>query len=630
MLIIRVLTASIATTTILGGVPMAHASVPAQKKKPTPSFTETIKQGREAVRAQLKQTNSTSASVALVADGKVVWRQTFGRVNTAGKKPSFKTMYGVGSVSKTVTAISIMQLVDAGKVSLDAPVVRYIPDFRMASPQYRQITVRMLLNHSAGLPGTDYADSISTRPLPGYVSRVLAGLRTSHLKTTPGAMNVYCNDCYTLAGLVVERVSGMPYQDYVAANIFKPLGMKHSMYGSPAPGTAAPVIQDGEAQPFLVTNLDATGGLISTPTDMARVAMIFTGGGVVGGKRIISESAVSQMAVDQTTTTLTTAPPNNFRYGLGWDSMEDPALKAAGVRGWTKGGDLPQYHTGFTIAPDQGLAVIVEGAGTTFSSTSAETIGQTVLLNALVETGAIKRFPKQISGQPPAAKATAKQVKRMTGIFMAQNLTAKVVEAKGRSLRLMILSDGKWVPQPGRLVRRADGSFWSTSSMGRSVKLVRSWVARTSRCVVSAAREPSAPTRLWVSVCARGELQRRPGSSGWERSGFWPTKIRVRPTGRWAPLLWRSRRSLGCRATCWPRERWSSPFRSMPPPATLEARCSLRSRSCRAGTCTTSTSRRSRTARSGCPSAAASCSRTLRFPTCPLGRIQSPSGRRVT
>ena len=474
MLTFKVLTASLATTTMLAGVPMVHAAAPA-KKKPTPSFTETIKEGRKAVREQLKATNSTSASVALVADGKVVWRQTFGRVNNAGKKPSLKTMYGVGSVSKTVTAISIMQLVDAGKVSLDAPVVRYIPDFKMASPQYRQITVRMLLNHSAGLPGTDYADSISTKPLPSYVGRVLAGLRTSHLKTTPGAMNVYCNDCYTLAGLVVERVSGMPYEDYVAANILKPLGMKNSMYGTPAPGAAAPVIQDGKAQPFLVTNLDATGGLLSTPTDMARVAMIFTGGGVVGGKRIISESAIAQMAMDQTTTTLTTAPPNNFRYGLGWDSMEDPALKAVGVRGWTKGGDLPQYHTGFTIAPDQGLAVIVEGAGTTFSSTSAETVGQTVLLNALVETGAIKRFPKQISGQPQVAKATAKQVKRMTGIFLAQNLTAKVVEAKGRSLRLMILSEGKWVPQPGRLVRRADGSFWSTASLGRSVNVVRSW-----------------------------------------------------------------------------------------------------------------------------------------------------------
>ena len=123
-------------------------------------------------------------------------------------------------------------------------MVRYIPDFSMQSPQYKQITVRMLLNHSAGVPGTDYADICSHKPIPSYVDRVLAGLRNSHLKTTPGAMNVYCNDCFTLAGVVVERVSGMPFQDYVTKNILKPLGMKHSIYPTsvPAPGTVAPVI----------------------------------------------------------------------------------------------------------------------------------------------------------------------------------------------------------------------------------------------------------------------------------------------------------------------------------------------------------------------------------------------------
>ncbi len=476
MRIIKVLTATLATATVIGGVPAVQASV-AANKQPPPTFDTTIKQGRKAARSALKQTKSTSVSVALVSSGKTVWSQTFGRVNAAGKKPSPTTMYGVGSVSKTVTAIAVMQLVDAGKVSLDAPVVRYIPDFTMASPQYKQITVRMLLNHSAGLPGTDYADALSYKPIPSYVDRVLSGLRTSHLKTTPGAMNVYCNDCYTLAGLVVERVSGLPYQDYVAKNVFKPLGMKHSTYASsvPAPGAVAPVLQGGKAQPFQITNIFASGGLLSTSDDMARLAMIFTGDGVVGGKRIISSSAVEQMGADQTTTTLKAAPPNNFRYGLGWDTVEDPALKSVGVRGWTKGGDIGQYHAGFVIAPDQGLAVVVEGAGTTFSSTGAETIAQTVLLNALVETGAIKKMPKPITGKPTKDKATPKQVKKMTGIFLAQNLTLKVVEGENRSLRFSLLSDGKWARQPGRFVRRADGAFWATKTPGASISVVKAW-----------------------------------------------------------------------------------------------------------------------------------------------------------
>jgi CubicO group peptidase (beta-lactamase class C family) len=235
-----------------------------------------------------------------VSDGKVVWSQGFGRVTPAGKKPSPKTLYGVGSVSKVVTTMAVMQLVDAGKVSLDAPVARYVKDFSMKSPQYKQITVRMALNHAAGVPGTNFADLWSTAPIPSYVDGVLAGLRNSRLKTTPGALNVYCNDCFTLAGLVVERVSGQPLQDYVTANILKPLGMKSSRYPTsvPAPGTVAPIIQDGKAQPIEITNAFATGGLMSTPEEMTRLAMVFMNDGKVGGKRILSSSAIEQMAVD--------------------------------------------------------------------------------------------------------------------------------------------------------------------------------------------------------------------------------------------------------------------------------------------------------------------------------------------
>ncbi|MEI2786797.1 MAG: serine hydrolase domain-containing protein [Candidatus Nanopelagicales bacterium] len=475
MRIVRVLATTVTLATFIGGIPAAQASTPVAKK-PAPTFTKAKVEGRKAVRAAMQQTNATSVSLALVANGKRVWSQTFGRVNSKGEKPSPTTKYGIGSVSKTLTAISIMQLVDAGTVSLDAPVVRYVPDFTMKSPQYRQITVRMLLNHSAGLPGSDYADALSYQPIPGYIERFLAGLRTSYLKTTPGAMNVYCNDCYTLAGLVVERVSGMTLSEYMAKNILKPLGMKHSTFPTslPMPGKVAPVIQQGKALPLQVLNMFATGGLFSTPNDMARLAMVFTGGGVVDGKRILSRSAIETMGTDQTSTTLRVASPSAFRYGLGWDSMKDPALNSAGVRGWTKGGDLTDFHAGFLIAPDQGLAVIVTGAGKTFSSTSAQTIGQIVLLNALVDSGDIK-LPPQISGQPAVATASAKQVNRVTGTYLAQGVTVRVTEGKQNSLRLQLLSNGKWAPQPGRLVRRADGAFWSTATPGSSITVEKAW-----------------------------------------------------------------------------------------------------------------------------------------------------------
>jgi len=476
----RVLTVTIATATVIGGVPAISAAQPA-KKQPAPSFDTTIAEGRKAVRSALKETKSTSASVALVSDGKVVWSQTFGRITPAGKKPQPTTQYGVGSVSKVVTTMAVMQLVDQGKVSLDAPVARYIPDFSMKSPQYKQITVRMLLNHSAGVPGTDYADAWSNEPIPSYVDRALGGLANSHLKTTPGAMNVYCNDCFTLAGEVVERVSGQPFQDYVTANILKPLGMRHSRYQTSvsAPGTVAPIIQAGKAQPIEITNLFASGGLVSTAADMAQLARVFINDGVVGGKRILSSSAIQQMAADETATTLRVGPPSFLRYGLGWDTVEDPALNSAGVLGWTKGGDTVDYHASFAIVPDHGLGVVVLGAGRSFSSIAAETVAQTVLLNALVETGAIKKMPKQVSGTPGKGKVTpkmaTKRTNRLTGTFLAQNSTLRLKKVKQRSLKAATLVDGQWVNNPGRFELRNDGAFWSTKSPGTSIRSVRAW-----------------------------------------------------------------------------------------------------------------------------------------------------------
>ena len=214
----------------------------------------------------MKQTKATSVSVAFVSKGTMC-----GARGSAGSTRLGKAVFDDHVWSRIGQQDRDGDRGDAvggrGQVSLDAPVVRYIPDFTMASPRYRQITVRMLLNHSAGLGGTDYGDWLSDKPIPGYTDRVLAGLRTSRLKTTPGAMNVYCNDCFTLAGLVVERVAGMPFHDYVSKNIFRPLAMKHSMYptSTPKPGVVAPVIQAGRSSPPDPQRLGGRG-MFSTPT----------------------------------------------------------------------------------------------------------------------------------------------------------------------------------------------------------------------------------------------------------------------------------------------------------------------------------------------------------------------------
>ena len=101
------------------------------------SYAATIANGRKAAARLLAETGASSISLAFVDGARVAWHQTFGVVDAAGTKPAEATMYGLGSVRKMVLAVAVMQLVDTGKVSLDAPVVRYITDFSMASPEFR-------------------------------------------------------------------------------------------------------------------------------------------------------------------------------------------------------------------------------------------------------------------------------------------------------------------------------------------------------------------------------------------------------------------------------------------------------------------------------------------------------------
>ena len=389
--------------------------------------------------------------MAFVSKGTRVWSQRFGRVDKAGKKPSSTTMYGVGSVSKTVTAIAVMQLVDAGKVSLDAPVVRYIPDFTMASPQYRQITVRMLLNHSAGLGGTDYGDWLSDKPIPGYTDRVLAGLRTK-IEDDAG------RDERVLQRLLhagwfgggARRWYGVPrlrVEEHLQAardEAFDVSDFDTQTRGGGArhPRREGPALQ--------IPNVLAAGGMFSTPNDMARLAMIFTGDGVVGGKRILSSAAVQQMSVDQTTTTLKAAPPSNFRFGLGWDTVADPALKSLGIRGWTKGGDLIEQHAAFVIAPDQKLAVVVEGPAPPSVRPAPRRSRRPCCSTRWWKPVLCRRCRSKSTASPPATGRRASRSKKMTGIYLAQGLTLKVSQGKSRSLRFSVLTGGTWTRQPGR------------------------------------------------------------------------------------------------------------------------------------------------------------------------------------
>lgn len=139
------------------------------------------------------------------------------------------TLYGIGSVSKVFTAASVMRLADEGLVNLDESLTLYIPDFQMADERYRDITPRMLLNHSSGLMGmTDNNAFLMGDNDTYHHDNFLRLLQAQALKHPPGEVSIYCNDGYTLAEILVERVSGMSFTEFMEDRFFEPLDI-HSI-----------------------------------------------------------------------------------------------------------------------------------------------------------------------------------------------------------------------------------------------------------------------------------------------------------------------------------------------------------------------------------------------------------------
>ncbi len=128
-------------------------------------YSAAIAEAKAAAREAMAESEASALTLALVDGERVIWTESLGYADrAAGKAAGPETMFGIGSVSKMFATIAVMKLVEQGKVSLDEPLVTYLPDFSMLSPEYRDITVRMLLNHSAGFPGGDMRNAVTSQP----------------------------------------------------------------------------------------------------------------------------------------------------------------------------------------------------------------------------------------------------------------------------------------------------------------------------------------------------------------------------------------------------------------------------------------------------------------------------------
>ncbi|MFF2015314.1 serine hydrolase domain-containing protein [Paenibacillus sp. NPDC058177] len=411
----------------------------------------------------LTQTYGTnSVQYALIDHGKIVASGQFGKNDEQGQKSLTKdTMYGIGSTSKMFTTVAVMQLVDQGKIDLDTPVVQYVPEFTMKDERYKQITPRMLLNHSSGLNGSSLTNAFLFEDNDTYAHDTLLGqLAGQTLKADPGAYSVYCNDGFTLAEILIERVSGMDFTSYIHKFITEPLGMVNTTTPLDTPNTAK---MAGLYYPTYLgqlpnetANVIGAGGIYSTAEDLARFSQIFTG----EAKGVLSGKSAAAMAQDEYKTPLwpdDTAYSFDYAYGLGWDSVNLYPFNEYGMKGLTKGGDTPLYHSSLVVLPEQNMAAAVVTSGG--SATIDRLMANEILLQALKEKGTIADFKPEKSFGAPVKADMPESVLQYSGIYGATNATVKIDITKGG---VMSITSEQSPGNPAQIFKySADGTFRS-------------------------------------------------------------------------------------------------------------------------------------------------------------------------
>lgn len=326
--------------------------------------------------------------------------------------------YAIGSVSKMFTAAAVMKLQEEGKLKLDQPVAELLPEFTMADERYSEITVRMLLNHSAGLPGSTFDEGFVFAPSTTAHDTFLETLKTMRLQADPGAYSVYSNDCYVLAELVVEKVSGQDFTSYLRSQFLEPLGMSRTQ--TPVENvdfSAMPKVysasQPEREIPADIVSVIGTGGLFSTAEDLCRWGQAF-----MPDSPVLSADSLSAMSENEAAKGIwPSEEANSLDYGLGWDSVALAPFAQGGIQALTKGGDTMYSHASFTVIPEYGLTCVVLSSGGL--SSYNQMMAATLLEQALLEKGAVSEaLPHyQLPSVPETIPAIPDEVKGYAGLY---------------------------------------------------------------------------------------------------------------------------------------------------------------------------------------------------------------------
>jgi serine beta-lactamase-like protein LACTB len=466
---------------------------------PASPYTDAVKALDAFVTREVEQKRLPALSIALVDDQKIVWARGYGYQDPARKMPATaETVYRVGSVSKLFTDVAVMRLVEKGVLDLDAPVTKYLPDFKpspLPGKRTKPITLRQLMAHRSGLvrepPVGNYFDPDN----PG-LAKTVESLNSTTLVYAPEARTKYSNAGVAVVGYVLEKTQNQPFADHLDKALLGPLGMKSSSF-RPNPATGDKLAKalmwtyHGRefAAPTFELGMSPAGSMYSTVLDLSRFLQMCFGRGKLGGERILEEKTLEAMWTPQFS--------RNARQGFGLGFSIDQWM---GRRRLGHGGAIYGFATELSMLPDDKLGVVVAT-----SCDCANALSTRVADVALEHMLAVK----QMKPLPPIEESTPLtegEADRLAGRYQGKTAAFDLVASAGKLY---------WFPPRGGFVfelRRLGKDLVTDGRLGWGVKLTEAKEAIRSGAQVYKRAKPAKPAD--VPARWRGLI----GEYGWDHN----------------------------------------------------------------------------------------------------------------
>jgi CubicO group peptidase (beta-lactamase class C family) len=392
--------------------------------------------------AQLRAQRFAGAVVVVVRGGDVVLQKGYGYADYAGRKPvdPERTLFRIASNSKMFVWTSVMQLVEQGRLDIHADVNRYLKGIQVPPTFAEPVTLERLMTHTAGFE--DRVIGLFSEN-PGMM-RPLAELMRSQMPRRvfpPGQVAAYSNYGTTLAALIVEQVSGVPYERYLNENILRPLGMRHATLAQPLPPDLSADMSKGyewsggrlKEHPFEYVPWGPCGGMSSSGAAMARFMIAHMNDGALGEARILRP---------ETARTMRSRLASPYPAGAGMLHGFFP-LDWNGEKAFGHGGDTIWFHSQTAMLPEHGIGVFI--AYNTDSGARARSEFLPVFLDHY--------FPVPLPKETPAVKDAARLLKRFAGVYFAARSSFSDLTEIGRLVTAQTID----VEGDGFLVSRSGG-----------------------------------------------------------------------------------------------------------------------------------------------------------------------------